>query len=57
MRTKETVIEAVLLRTREILENAEYMYSFKIEIRSSLDEVTSIRYEIDESVIDYESVD
>lgn len=54
MRTKETMIEAVLQRTREILENAEYMYEFKIEIHSSLDEVTTIHYEIDESVVDYE---
>lgn len=57
MRTKETKIDAIVERTRQILESTELLQSFKITISGSINEVTSIVYNIDEVVKDWSDED
>ena len=51
---KENQIDAILKRTREVLEKAELVQSARITIELSTQEITSINYDIDEVIIDWE---
>lgn len=50
---KEKQIDAILKRTREILEKAEHVQSARIVIEVSTEILPAINYEIEEAIIDW----
>lgn len=51
MRSKEADIKAILKRTKEILENTEYLTEFEIVISGGAGRFPTINYNIDEAVV------
>lgn len=54
---KEKQIDAILKRTREVLEKAELVQSARVTIELSTETVTAINYDIEEVIIDWETKD